>query len=268
MNAAFSTRAARFRAPRATEPPAGSRVGRERPRLRRALLISAAVVGVLLVAGELTARAVVGNKVAHSVRSALGGHVTVGLGGQPAVVDALTQSIPTLSIHATQVNMCALKNVTVAATLSDVHRRGNALAVSGSYVQAVLDPQTLGAMLGKGTGGGAKVMVIPDTAQQLLQVRVGPGGLVSLYEKPDLVGNDMRFTPVGASIGGLAIPAGMVSQLTGNTGTAQLKLPRLPLGITPEAVQVTSGGVAVTASGPAAEARANGVGVGLGSTKC
>jgi hypothetical protein len=226
-------------------------------------------VGVLLLAGEMTARTVVANKVAAAVRSALGGHVTVGLGGQPAVVDALTQSIPTLSIHASQVNLCPLKNVTVEATLNDVHRHGNALAVSGSHVQAVLAPQTLGAMLGKGMkGGAAAVTVIPDAAEQLLQVHLGPGGLLSLYEKPELVGNALRFNPVGATIGGMTIPAGMVSQLIGNTTAAQVKLPQLPLGMTPVAVQVISGGIAVTASGAAAEANGNVAGSGSGSTKC
>ncbi|MDT4934417.1 MAG: LmeA-like phospholipid-binding [Pseudonocardiales bacterium] len=243
--------------------------GRRRSRLRRTLLISIAALGVLLVTGELIARAVIANKVTHAIRSALAGHVTVGLGGQLAVVDAMTQSIPKVSIHATQVTLCPLKNVAVEATLNDVHRHGNALAVSGSHVQAVLAPQALGAMLGKGGGGGATATVIPDTAQQVLQVRLGMGGLLSLNEKPELVGGAIRFTPVSASIAGLPIPVGSLSQLTGGkAAAAQVTLPRLPLGMTPDGVQVTPGGVAVTASGHAAEAHGTASGGGLGSTNC
>jgi hypothetical protein len=156
MNSAFSTRARRSRAGPLDVSPLGPHARRTRRRLKRTLVIAAAALGVLLVAGELTARAVVANKVTAAVRSALGGHVTVDLGGQPAVVDALTQSIPTLSIRATQVTLCPLKNVTVEATLNDVHRHGNALAVSGSHVQAVLSPQALGAMQGKGAASAAR----------------------------------------------------------------------------------------------------------------
>jgi hypothetical protein len=117
------------------------------------------------------------------------------------------------------------------------------------------------------------VTVVPDAAQQLLQVRLGPGGLVSLYEKPELVGNAMSFTPVGASIGGFPIPVGMLGQFTRNSlAGAQVTLPTLPLGMTPVGVKVTSAGVAVTASGPAAEAHgkagAGAGGSGLGSTNC
>ncbi|MDT4963875.1 MAG: LmeA-like phospholipid-binding [Pseudonocardiales bacterium] len=247
MNSAFSMRA-------------------RRPRLRRAVVISAAVLGVLLVTGEFVARTVVGNKLTHAVRSALGGHATVGIGTQLALIDAMTQSIPKLSIHATQVTMCPLKNVAIDATLNDVHRHGNAFAVSGSHAQAVLAPQALGAMLGKGKPG-TNVTVVPDAAQQVLQVHAG-GGLLSLDERPELVGNTIRFTPIGASFGGLSIPPSMLGQLAGNAAGVQMKLPSLPLGMALDAVQVTPGGVAVIASGHEAETRGKASGGGLGSTNC
>jgi hypothetical protein len=236
-----------------------------RPRLRRALVICAAVFGVLLLTGEFVARTVVGNKLTHAVRSALGGHVTVGVGTQPALIDAMTQSIPKLSIHATQVTMCPLKNVAIDATLNDVHRHGNAFAVSGSHAQAVLSPQALGAMLGKGKPG-TNVAVVPDAAAQVLQVHAG--GLLSLDERPELVGNTIRFTPAGASFGGFSIPSSMLGQLAGNAAGVQVKLPNLPLGMALDAVQVTSGGVAVIASGHAAQTRGKASGGGLGSTNC
>jgi hypothetical protein len=65
-----------------------------------------------------------------------------------------------------------------------------------------------------------------------------------LYEKPELVGNAMTFTPVSATLGGLSIPVGMLGQFTGNNmAEAQVKLPTLPLGMKADGVTVTSGGV-------------------------
>jgi hypothetical protein len=202
-----------------------------------------------------------------SAQSLLGGHASIGIGARPALIDAMTGSVPTLTIHATQVGVCNIQNVTVDATLNNARRRSGQLAVSGSHASVVLPPLVIATMLKKRLGSGAQATVGLDAARNLLDLQID--GLLQVYEQPTLSGNVLTFTPVSVSVGGFAAPAGITNQLMPKA-TFQQKLPQLPLGMRPDAVQVTSAGVVVTASGQAAQSHpaAHGANAAAGLHTC
>jgi hypothetical protein len=219
---------------------------------RRNLLIAVSIVAVLAAAGEISVRTWMGSALRATAQSMLGGHASVGIGARPALIDAMTGSVPTLTIHETRVAVCKIQNVTVDATLTNARRQNGSFAVSGSHASVVLPPQVIATMLTKRLGGGMQATVALDAPHNLLDLQIG--GLLNVYEQPALNGNVVTFMPVSASIAGFPAPGKITTQLMPKARFQQ-KLPRLPLAMRPDAVQVTSAGVVVTASGPAAQSQ-------------
>jgi hypothetical protein len=217
---------------------------------RRNLLIAVSLAVLLATATEISARIWLDSALRASAQSLLGGHAAVGIGFRPALIDAMAGSVPTLTIHATQVGVCNIQNVTVDATLNNARRQNGQLAVSGSHASIVLPPAVITTLLTKRLSSGMQATVGLDPARNLLVLQID--GLLQVDEQPALKGNVVSFTPVSVGIGGFAAPGGMTGNLMQTAGFQQ-KLPQLPLGMHPDAVQVTSEGVVVTASGQAAQ---------------
>lgn len=237
----------------AAQPPAAE--GKRRFWRRRNILITAALAVALVVCGETAARIWLGGALRGSAESMLGGRASVGIGLRPALIDSITGSVPTLTIHETQVGVCTIQGVTVDATLNDARRQNGHLAVSGSHASILLPTQLISAMVGKQVGGGGAV--VPDPARDQLVLHIG--GLLDVYEQPSLQGNAIAFKPVSVGVGGFGVPAGIANQVVPKASFQQ-KLPQLPLSMHPDGVQVTSAGVVITASGPAAQTQPNGRG--------
>jgi hypothetical protein len=68
-----------------------------------------------------------------------------------------------------------------------------------------------------------------------------------------------RVHPVSVGVGGFGVPAGIANQVVSKASFRQ-KLPQLPLAMHPDGVRVTSDGVVVSVSGPAAQTQPNGHG--------
>jgi hypothetical protein len=248
------------------DPPA-VRNGKRSLFRRRNIVIAVSITAALVVAGEISVRSWLGNALGTSAQSMLGGHASVGIGTRPALIDAVTGSVPTLTIHETEVGVCKIQNVTIDATLNNARRQNGRLAVSGSHASIVLPPQVIATMLTKQLGSGMQATVGLDAAHNLLDLQIG--GLLHVYEQPTLNGNVVSFTPVSATIAGFAAPSGITNQLMPKAGFQQ-KLPQLPLAMRPDSVQVTSAGVVVTASGQGSQSQpaAHGTNAAAGLHTC
>jgi hypothetical protein len=131
-------------------------------------------------------------------------------------------------------------------------------------------------MLQAKLGNGTQLALVPDTAQNRLDISTGPAGLLHVYVQPAFTGNALRFNPVSASIAGLPLPGGLGNlpgglgnKLTAST-SLQRTFPQLPLGMRLAGVQVVSGGVALTATGHAAMSQGarSGKGTGISARTC
>ena len=200
---------------------------------------------------EASARIWLENALSGATGSMLGGRASVGIGMRPALVDLASGSVPTLTVHAADVNVCKISGATIDATFHDARRQNGHLAVASSQASILLPPQALASLLSARLGGGVTASVVPVSSSGQLDVRIG--GLIDLYEQPGLKnGTTLIFTPTSVGFGGFTAPAGLAGGLTTKAAFSQ-KLPNLPLALHAQSVTVTPDGLLLSASGSASE---------------
>ena len=199
-------------------------------------------------AAEVSTRIWLENALSRTTASILGGHASVGIGARPALIDLAGGSVPTLTVHATGVDVCKVHGATVDATFHDARRQNGHLDVASSQASILLPPAAIASLLDARLGAGMTATVAPVPATGQLDVRVG--GLLDLYEQPALKNGMLTFIPSSVGIGGFAAPATLVGGLT-TKATFSQKLPTLPLAMHGQTVAVTSNGLILDATGPA-----------------
>ena len=215
---------------------------------QRRILIAAAVTAALAGAAEAGTRIWLENALDGATASMLGGQASVGIGARPALIDLATGSVPTLTVHATGVNVCKVQGATIDATFQDARRQNGHLTVASSQASILLPPTAIASLVDARLGTGMTATVIPDPATGRLDVRIG--GLLDLFEQPGLKNGTLTFTPASVGIGGFAAPAGLAGGLGSKAAVSQ-KLPVLPLAMHAQTVTVTADGLLLGAAGSA-----------------
>ena len=212
---------------------------------RRGRWGAAALGGVVLVAVLwFAANAVIGAAIADRMRSSvarrLTGPVNVSLGGDPAVIDALTNRIGSVSIDAPSTQLCAVSGAHVHIGLTGVRRDGGNAHVDAFHGTVSIPATALTARLG---GGQLQPTVTPNPAANALDVAVGPGGVVQFAMTPRLAGNRLTLSPSSVTLLGRPAPP-QIAQAIDSRASASRPLPALH-GVRPTQVAVTGGGLSV-----------------------
>jgi hypothetical protein len=215
---------------------------RRRKRGRIAGAIAAVVVVAAVVAGEFTARQMIENQIATALRPWLGGPLSVSIGTTPAVADLVKGSVGTVSVTGVTLRTCKLGDVSVSVSFEGVTGHGGSVHVSDSRATLVVTPAAIALLLAQRNPQLAAASIRPVSADGALAIAVGPGGLLTVDERPSLARNALRFAPVAGSLGpGLSARA-----------TFTVALPRLPMNLAAQAVRVDQAGIVLTAAGAAA----------------
>jgi hypothetical protein len=209
---------------------------------RIAVITAAVAVAAAVVAGEFTARQMIEGQIATALRPWLGGPLSVSIGAAPALADLVKGSIGTVSVTGATVRTCKLGDVGVGISFNGVTRHGGNVYVSDSRACLVITPGAIASLLAQRNPQLGTASIRPDGADGTLAIAVGPGGLLTVDERPSLTGDALRFTPVGGSVG----PGPIVR------ATFTVALPRLPMNLAAQAVRVDQAGIVLTAGGGAA----------------
>lgn len=140
--------------------------------------------------------------------------------------------------------MCHLRDIDATVWLDGVHRAHGDTAVQGASADVVLTTQTFTGLL----GNAGTATLTPDPAAGDLRIRMGPGGIVQVAEKPQLHGRVIEFTATGVRLMGRPVPPAMQGKITGML-TVKRQLTRLPLGLAPSSVAVTGDGIKIHLTG-------------------
>lgn len=224
------------------------------PRRRSRLpLIAAGVVIVLiaaLVGGELYARNRVTTCLTTQFESELGSQIDVGLGATPVLFSLATKKFSSVDISSDDSSFGPAQDLQVDATIEDVDltatdttsgRIGSSTADvtwSTSGIQATLQEQGL---------GGIVSGVTSDPASGTLRFGI-VGGLAELTVQPVAAGDTVDIRTTDASILGIGIPTDLADSVVSVLADS---LQTYPLGMTPESIEVTDTGIAMTLSGGA-----------------
>jgi LmeA-like phospholipid-binding len=171
-------------------------------------------VVVAAVAAEAVVRSAIDGRITAAAHKRLTGPVSVGIGATPALFDAVTGQIPTVTIQAPSTSMCILRDVSATASLTGVHRAQDGTAVQGTSADVTLTMQTFTALLSR----FASAEVTSDPARGQLRIGIGPGG------RPAAVPAPGRASDVHGS--------GRGHRLSAEEGPPA---PRLPVHLRPEA---------------------------------
>jgi LmeA-like phospholipid-binding len=212
-----------------------------RGHLRVALAVGLALTVAGTAAAELIARHVIDGRIAAGARKDLTGPVSVGIGGTPALLDAVTGRISEVTIQAPSTTMCDLQDVAAAVDLSDVHRAPGGAAAQGVSAQVTLTTQTFAALL----AGHGNATVTSDPSSGQLQIDMGPGGLLQIQETAALSGDTLEFSPADITVLGRPAPQALAANITSKL-TIRRQLTGLPLGLQPRSVAVTNDGLQIT----------------------
>jgi LmeA-like phospholipid-binding len=198
-------------------------------------------------AAETVVRSAVEGRITAAARKRLTGPVSAGIGATPALFDAVTGQIPTVTIQAPSTSMCTLRDVSVTASLTGVHRAQGGAAVQGTSADVTLTTQTFTALLSR----FATAEVTADPATGDLRIGLGPGGILQADETAALQGDAITFRPASMSLMGRAVPPDLQAAIDGKL-TIRRQLSRLPLNLEPRSVAVTGNGVQIhLTAGPA-----------------
>ena len=230
-----------------------SRRRRAGRRARLVIVIAAASLVAAAGAAEAVARTVLTHKISSAAGRALSAsHVDAGIGATPALADIISGQIPQVSIKAGPTNLCQLPLVGVSATLhglSTASHGSRGPTVNSIDATISLSAATIAGAVARGSGGREAPAVTPDPAHGLLDLSVGPAGLIEVAERPELHGQQISFVTESVSVGGRPAPDGLAQRFTAGSGTAGRDLGHLPLNLTATAATVTSTGLSVTLHG-------------------
>jgi DUF2993 family protein len=202
---------------------------------------------VVVVAAEAVVRSAIDGRITAAAHKHLTGPVSAGIGATPALFDAVTGQIPTVTIQAPSTSMCNLRDVSATASLTGVHRAQGGAAVQGTSADVTLTTQTFTALLSRFASAEATA----DPAAGDLRISMGPGGVLQVEETAALQGDAIKFSPASMSLMGRAVPSNLQAAVNGKL-TIRRQLSHLPLNLAPRSVAVTGNGVQIhLAAGPA-----------------
>lgn len=221
-----------------------------RRRSRVPLIAGVLVIVVIaaLVGGEFYARNRVENCLTTQFESELGSQIDVGLGLQPVLFSLATEKFSSVDISSDDTKFGPAQDMQVQATVNDVDLTSTD-TMSGQIGSSSADVTwSTGGILAtlQEQGVGSVVSgVTSDPAAGTLKFAI-VGGLAELTVKPVVQGDTIEVQTTDASILGIGIPTDLadsvVSVLTDS-------LQAYPLGMTPDALEVTDTGIHMTLSG-------------------
>jgi hypothetical protein len=222
-------------------------------RRRRGIVITiiAAIAVTVLAAGELTARHELEDQIAAAVQASVAGSASVGIGATPALADLAKGAISNVSVTVNGMPTCELGEVTLAASFQDVTRNGGQVRVAGSRASMLVPLSAITAALAQRNQRLGLASVRTDPAGGTLAIGLGPGGVLTVDERPMLDGDTLRFAPGNVLLNGQPAPASLVQTLTAKAAFA-VPVPYLPMNLTARSVQVTGDGLVLTATGGSA----------------
>jgi len=211
------------------------------PILRR-LIYLAIFLAILAVAGELLARKLVGDAVAHAVAARIGVSPKVGFGSTPLVVQIIHGSLDDVTLKAAGAHIDGLGPLSLDGTLRDVHLRSltslegaiGSLRVSASVPPSVVlgmlatpaCERSLPAAVQAGLTGTARVEIFPGRVD-LLPPR---GRAAEVRLRPYAAAGAVRFAILAIELGGVAVPPAQLRAERGGASCSRA-LSNLPFGV-------------------------------------
>lgn len=211
----------------------------------RILGASLASALVLAVVADVVTGAVIRHRIADAAGKRVHGDVSVSLGGNPAVIDAVDHSIPSVTLTTADADFCAAHDLTVSATLTGLTKHGATVSVSSSAASIYLSTADLARTVRRRLPG-ATVRAEPATGT--IHVLAGPNGVVDIAARPELRSGGLRLQLQSASFLDRAVPASALKRLGGKLSLTRT-WGKLPLNLHPRNVVVDGDGVRVNFSG-------------------
>ncbi|MGP4002930.1 LmeA family phospholipid-binding protein [Streptomyces sp. 8N706] len=234
---------------------------RVRPR-RKVAVLAVALVLVGLGVAETVTRSQLSGRFTDRLSERLHADADVDLGVTPVLVRLAQGSIPEVRVSAEGATFRQFSGLSFQAELDSVRRANGRLAIGRTQVRALASEAALtdsagriarggggggGLAGGAGAEGGAMaVMSVPE--QDALVLQAGPKGGIELGIRPELDGDTIRLKQAGATFRGTPLPPALTQRLTQRIPDS-IPLSDLPLGLEPESLEVTSGGVRVGLKG-------------------
>jgi hypothetical protein len=218
------------------------------PRRRALAATTAAATALLLAGAEIAVRHAIEGRISAAARSALHSEVSVGIGATPALIDALRGSISTVTINDQDFRTCSLQDVDVDLALHDVTSSGHQVQADSSDALIAITGTAMSSLLAEKAPQLGQVSATPDPADNAIAISLGPGGTLSIHERPALHGEALTLSPVTATIGGQPVPPSLMQRITARASFSYA-LPQLPIGLKANGVHVSQDGITLTAAG-------------------
>jgi DUF2993 family protein len=220
----------------------------------------AAFLAIPLVAGELVARKLIGDAVAHAVQARIGVSPKVGFGSTPLLWQIAHGHLDSVSIGAARAHIDGLPPLALNATLRDVHLRsltGLEGAIGSLTIDARLRPAGVRDLLAtracldalprsalEGLTANPRVDLFPGRIDLL-----GPHGRsFEVRLAPHASGNALRFEIVALVQDGVSASSAQLAAVRDAT-TCSRSLGALPFGVTLESARVRSGDLELAFAG-------------------
>ncbi|MFG2961213.1 DUF2993 domain-containing protein [Streptomyces sp. NPDC048291] len=238
--------------------------------MRRRTTIAIAVTGLALAVTAVTAEIVVRHSLEQRITGAaqaqLGGDPSVDIGTAPALVDAMTGSISTVTINDPGYTTCKQGQLGLSLSLFQVTNSGQQVHVQESNASITLPAEGTASRIDAKLGGRGNASVTADPGQNALVISIA-GGLLTFQESPTLNGSQIQLTPGDVTFEGAPAPARLTHRIE-NAGASSYQIPQLPLGLSVKSVGVSNDGLVLNASGGAAAlGKSSGSGAAGGQAK-
>ena len=223
------------------------------PILRRLLLL-AAFLAIPLIAGELVARKLIGDAVAHAIQARIGVAPKIGFGSTPVLLQIVRGRLSAVSVSAAGAHIDGLPPLALRATLRDVHLRsltGLQGAIGSLSLEASLPAAGVRDLLAtpacldslpQGTLAGLTRTPRVDLFPGRIDLLPPHGRAVEVRLRPYASGTILRFAIIGLEQDGKAVDAAQLA-LAREDARCSRTLGDLPFGVS--LVSATAGAGAV-----------------------
>jgi hypothetical protein len=211
------------------------------PILRRLLLL-AAFLAIPLIVGELVARKLIGDAVAHAVQARIGVAPKIGFGSTPLLLQIVHGRLSSVSVSAVGAHIDGLPPLALRATLRDVHLRsltGLQGAIGSLSVEAKLPPAGVRDLLAtpacvdslpQGLLAGLTRTPRVDLFPGRIDLLPPHGRAVEVRLRPYASGANLRFAIIGLEQDGVPVDAAQLALARGDTRCSRT-LGDLPFGV-------------------------------------
>jgi hypothetical protein len=201
-----------------------------------------AFFAIPLVAGELVARKLIGDAVAHAIEARIGGSAKIGFGSSPLLVQIAHGRLDDVSVSAGRAQIGGLPPVALSATLRDVHLRsltGLEGAIGSLAVQAKLGPGGVRDLLATAACIDSLPRSVLAELTRSPRVDLFPGRIdllpphgraAEVRLRPYTSGASVDFTLIGLEQRGIPVPAATLAAARQTTRCSRA-LGGLPFGV-------------------------------------